>query len=259
MKRVHSSCNLLDAFMMTFGRLFFLIILGLLLDSVFIAKHFSYGQEIANLLIFIVIVRAFLRSTKKVKELILYSVFIGVVGEYLFSKGIGMYTYRLENIPHYVPIGHALLFLTALYFTKARQVRAVKKKLEQIFTIVIICYAAYFLIFLKDYYGVLLTVFTLLILQKFLKERLFFLSLYLIVAGLEIVGTYYECWWWPKTLLDKPGWLLSNNPPCGISFFYFGLEVAGYSLYKLRHFSAWKRKNRLRTLRRKKQLITASS
>ena len=57
----------------------------------------------------------------------------------------------------------------------------------------------YFLIFKNDVFGFVMTAGTLLILRKKPRERLFYLTMYLAVAFLEIVGTSYECWWWPTT------------------------------------------------------------
>jgi hypothetical protein len=40
-------------------------------------------------------------------------------------------------------------------------------------------------------------------LRKRPRERLFYLTMFLAVAYLEIIGTSYECWWWPKTAWNK--------------------------------------------------------
>ena len=48
----------------------------------------------------------------------IYAVIIGFLGEHFFSRGLDMYTYRLENVPHYVPPGHALVYVAVLYFSK---------------------------------------------------------------------------------------------------------------------------------------------
>ena len=110
-------------------------------------------------------------------------------------------------------------------------------------------YAALFLIFKNDVFGFVLTIATLLILRKKKRERLFYLTMYLAVAFLEIVGTSYECWWWPATAWDVIPFLPSHNPPSGISFFYFLLDLGCLYMYKKRHKIAWLRMKNMRKIK----------
>ena len=43
---------------------------------------------------------------------------------------LGMYTYRLEIVPHYVPPGHALVYVGVLYFSRAASIIKNKHKIE---------------------------------------------------------------------------------------------------------------------------------
>ena len=45
------------------------------------------------------------------------------------------------------------------------------------------------------------------------KDRLFFLTMYMVVAVLEIIGTAYEVWSWPDTAFGVFPILKSHNPP----------------------------------------------
>ncbi len=96
-----------------------------------------------------------------------------------------------------------------------------------------------------------MTILTLLVLRKRPRERLFYLSMYLTVAYLEIVGTNFLCWEWPSTAFDAFSFLPSANPPSGISFFYFGLDLGCLWLYKKRHKIAWNRMKSQRMIIRK--------
>ena len=78
------------------------------------------------------------------------------------------------------------------------------------------------------------------------RERLFFLTMYIVVAFLEIVGTHYQCWSWPKTAFGVFPFLKSANPPSGISLFYFLLDLGCLWLYKQRNLMAWKRMKGIR-------------
>ena len=73
--------------------------------------------------------------------------------------------------------------------------------------------------------------------------------MFITVGYLELVGTFFECWWWPTTAWDVFSFLPSANPPSGISFFYFGLDLVCLWFYKKRHKIAWKRMKNIRKIR----------
>lgn len=231
------------------GGLYFFLLTGLFLDSVYFSKITEFAQESAIVAMLIVTSIIFIRVNKRTKEQMITAILIAIIGEYLFSIVLGMYTYRLENVPHYVPPGHALVYVAVLYFSKAAAIIKQKKSLEVYFTIAIILYALFFLVFKSDVFGFVMTTATLLILRKKPRERLFYLTMYITVAVLEIIGTSYGCWWWPETAWGTFSFLPSANPPSGISFFYFGLDLGSLWLYKQRHKIAWKRMKLIRKIR----------
>ncbi|SMC46339.1 hypothetical protein [Moheibacter sediminis] len=244
------SDSLFEASLKTIGALFLAIFLGLLLDSKFVIPYFPQGQIVANIVVAIIFLLVFIKSTQKIREFLIYAILIAIAGECFFSLLLEMYTYRLQNVPMYVFFGHALLYVSVLYFCKANVVKVFRNKLELFFIVIIIAYAALFLIFKSDIFGFILTAFTLLILMKRPRERFFYLTMYLCVVFLEIVGTWYDCWYWPKYALNlEDTFLKSANPPSGISFFYFGLDLGSLYFYKLRHKIAWKRMKNIRTIR----------
>tara|TARA_R110001632_G_scaffold6324_5_gene25870 strand:- start:52882 stop:53631 length:750 start_codon:yes stop_codon:yes gene_type:complete len=247
---VTTSKTFLSAFLKTLGMLFLYIFVGLFIDSKYVVINYQESQWIANALMIFIFSIVWLKVTIKVRELMLYAVIIGYVGEYLFSVGLGMYTYRLENVPHYIPMGHALVYIGVLYFIKTFYVKLNRKLLEKIFTGIIIIYALAFLVFKNDVFGFVLTAATLLILRNKPRERLFYLTMYLSIVFLEITGTSYECWEWPSKAWDYFTFLPSANPPSGISFFYFGLDLGCLWLYKQRHKIAWSRMKNIRFLKK---------
>ena len=119
-------------------------------------------------------------------------------------------------------------------------------------TIAIFFYASAFLIWGNDLFGFVMTIATLLILQRKPRERLFYLCMYITVAVLEITGTNYLCWRWPATAWGVFDFLPSFNPPSGISFFYFGLDLGTLWLYKQGHKIAWQRMKNIRKIRSEK-------
>jgi len=178
-----------------------------------------------------------------------YAVIIGFFGEHLFSIALGMYSYRLGNVPLYVPPGHAIVYIAAVYFCKDAIVKTYRKQLEIFFTIFVLVYATLFLIFANDIFGFVMSLLVIFFLRNKPRERLFFLSMYIVVAFLEIVGTHYQCWAWPETAYGVFPFLKSANPPSGISLFYFLLDLGCLWLYKQRHLVAWNRMKDIRQLR----------
>ncbi|MFD2568653.1 hypothetical protein [Pseudotenacibaculum haliotis] len=246
---VFTTKTFFPAFLRTLGLLYLYILIGLFIDSKFMVAYYQESQWIANALMVFIFSIVLWKSTPKMRELMVYAVLIGYGGEYLFSIGFGMYTYRLENVPHYIPMGHALVYLGVLYFIKTTYVKQQRQQLEKIFTVIIIAYATAFLIFKSDVFGFVLTAITLLILRKKPRERLFYLTMYLSIVFLEIAGTSYESWRWPEIAFDYFSFLPSANPPSGISFFYFGLDLGCLWLYKQRHKLAWSRMKNQRKIR----------
>jgi len=114
------------------GRFVFFVFV-LFFDSLYFANHISNSQIWINLLMFAGFFKMYFRSNPRVKELMIYAVILGFMGEYFFSRLLGMYTYRLENVPLYVPIGHAALYGRIFMFSKASIVRKHKKAVEEFF------------------------------------------------------------------------------------------------------------------------------
>jgi hypothetical protein len=96
-----------------------------------------------------------------------------------------------------------------------------------------------------------MTLFVFLLLWKRPKERLFFFSMYILVAILEIGGTYFGAWKWPNIGFDIFYFLPSNNPPSGISLFYFLLDIGCFFIYTKRHKALWKRLKNIRKITNK--------
>lgn len=230
------------------GRFIFFVFV-LFFDSIYFSKYISDSQIWINILMFAGFFKMYFRSTPRVKELMIYAVFIGFCGEYLFSRSLSMYTYRLENVPLYVPIGHAALYGRIFMFSKASVVRKYHKAIEQLFAVAIAIFATVYLILFADIFGFVMTVFVFLLLLKRPNDRLFFYAMYILVAILEIGGTAFGCWKWPNTAFGVFDFLPSNNPPSGISLFYFLLDVSCFLIYTQRHKLTW---NRLKNLKRKK-------
>lgn len=231
------------------GRFIFFVFV-LFFDSIYFAENVTNSQILINILMLAGFFKMYFRSTPRVKELMIYAVILGFGGEYLFSRILGMYTYRLENVPLYVPIGHAALYGRIFMFSKASVVRKYNKAVEQLFAIFIAVFATIYLVFFTDVFGFVMTLCVFLLLWKRPKDRLFFYAMYILVAVLEIGGTAFGCWKWPNIGFAVFEFLPSNNPPSGISLFYFLLDVSCFFIYTQKHKIAWSRLQVLKTRQR---------
>jgi len=238
--------NLFQSTFYTLGLLILFIAGGLFFDSSYFIEQDSNGQHYANAAMLLVFFGLFYRATKRSKELMLYAVAIGIGGECLFSLGFDMYEYRLKNVPVYVPPGHAIIYIVTVYFCREKFVKKYKSKIERYFGVFIFFYSLCFLIFRSDVFGFGLTLLIFWFLRNKPRERLFYFSMYLVVVFLEINGTTYECWVWPNTAFGVFDFIKSANPPSGVSFFYFGLDLGSLWLYKKRHTIAWSRMKNIR-------------
>ncbi|WP_232456998.1 hypothetical protein [Polaribacter sp. SA4-12] len=146
-----------------------------------------------------------------------------------------MYTYRLDSIPIYVIFGHPIIYARVFVFSKSSIIKKHHKLIENILYSFVSLFSLAYLWFFNDVFGFVMTigVFALLIKKK--KERVFFLTMYIVVAILEIIGTKFGCWKWPDVAFGIFNFLPSNNPPSGISLFYFILSFGAHNIYILRH------------------------
>ena len=228
----------------------------LFFDGLCFAEYVTNSQIPINILMIAGFIKMYLRSTPRVKELMIYAVIVGFGGEYLFSRALGMYTYRLENVPFYVPLGHAALYGRIFMFSKAPIVRKHHKAVEQLFGFVIGLFALVYLIFFKDVFGFLMTACVFLLLWKRPKDRLFFFSMYILVAILEIGGTAFGAWKWPNIGFGVFDFLPSNNPPSGISLFYFLLDISCFLIYIIVHNKTWKYYKKVRKIKLEKEKLS---
>ncbi len=243
------AASIFSASFKTLGYLFLFLLLGLFLDSYYMAEIYSNTQLLTNIIVLIGFAVLYFNSSVKVRKLMVYATIIGAVGEYLFSILLGMYAYRLNTVPLYVPLGHAIVYVSTVYFCKKPIIKVYKKQIEKIFTIAILIYSSLFLIFANDIFGFVMSMAVLYLLRNKPRERLFFLSMYVAVAVLEIIGTSFQCWAWPDTSFGVIPFLKSANPPSGISLVYFLLDLGTLWIYKQRHRTAWARMKSVRRLR----------
>lgn len=238
--------------LVTFARrigLLFVFVGALYFDGTGFASIYPHAQTVTNIFMLIAFFWLYQRSVKRTRELMIYAVIIGFLGEYLFSIVLDMYTYRLSNLPFYIPFGHAAVYARTYMFSKASIVQKHGKIITRIMSVIIFLFALFYLIAFNDVFGFAMTIAVFLMLIKRPKDRLFFLTMYIVVAVLEIGGTAYAAWSWPDSAFGVFPFLKSHNPPSGISLFYFLLDVGCFVIYTQVNKTTWSRFKRIKKIK----------
>jgi hypothetical protein len=146
--------------------------------------------------------------------------------EYVFSPTLGVYTYRLHNVPSFVPPGHGLIYLSAIALGNAALVARHPRAAVSVVLAVGGGWAAY---------GVLLAgrpdalgAFWYLCLALFIllgPSRPVYVGAFLAVSWLELVGTHLGTWTWATH--DPTGGITVGNPPSGAAGGYGWFDLAG--------------------------------
>ncbi|MDQ6993909.1 MAG: hypothetical protein Q9M31_10565 [Mariprofundus sp.] len=229
---------------------FVVLWLGLFLDSSALAKQFVYNQWFTNVLVLLSYVWIFCHVSKVIQQLMLFGLLVGLGGELLFSIILGMYTYRLGNIPLYVPFGHAIIYACVYYIAKEPVALQYRETIYRILYCLMIIYATLWLFVGDDLFGFCCMLVTLWLLHRHPESRFFFLLMFFMIIYLELLGTHYHCWQWPTIWFNELIWMTSGNPPSGIGVFYFAFDVGCLYLYKRWNIQRWHRFRAIQKIRR---------
>jgi hypothetical protein len=214
----------------------FFTIVALWIDSVYFNTTYFDGRILTNVLASTYFCLFFFSAQSYLRKLMFVMVFLSYIGELIFCKLLGMYTYRTSDIPLYVPFGHAIVYASGFVIAKMPFVVKKESKLKKIF---LVSFTALFLIvglFLNDIFSLVFGA-LFFVLMKRKKWQNVYYTIALCVIFIELVGTFFKCWTWvPKTFNLIP----AVNPPMGAVFFYAGGDVI---LAKI--VSYWKNKNEI--------------
>ena len=83
----------INVFNRRFG-LFIIFVFVLFFDSIYFVENILDSQIPINILMIFGFIVMYWRANPRTKELMIYAVILGFGGEYLFSRGLNMYTYR---------------------------------------------------------------------------------------------------------------------------------------------------------------------
>lgn len=186
-------------------------------------------QRLIGAATWVLLVAALIRESPSVRAQTIIVVAFATVVEYTFSPLLGVYVYRLSNVPAYVPPGHGLIYLAALAIGRSAFVRARLGTLTVLVLAVGGCWAAYgFLLAQRqDLLGLLWFG----CLAGFLKwgpSRGLYVGAFLMVSYLELYGTSVGTWAWQRH--DPTGLISIGNPPSGAAGGYGWFDLAALTL-----------------------------
>jgi hypothetical protein len=139
-------------------------------------------------------------------------------GELFLSLVWGLYTYRLGNIPHFVPPGHIIVFMLGLQL--ARFVTpAAADRLTASYAVLTACAA----VFLGDEFSVFLFAVYLLVYRLKPDLRPLLATMFLVTLALELAGTALGTWGWAPRVPALG--LATTNPPVSVAAFYCMLDT----------------------------------
>ena len=172
-------------------------------------------------------------------------VLVASSAEVLGSIVLGAYTYRLENLPAFVPPGHGLVFLAGLRISQSGVVRRHRRIFLAAVIGIVAAWGIAGLLLLgrTDALGAITGVLLIYVLLRGRAATLY-AGVFLVVGFLEIYGTSIGAWHWAATAPDTT--LPAGNPPSGIAGVYVLFDIAAIALAprairlggRLRHITA---------------------
>ena len=160
---------------------------------------------------------------------VLLVVVIASCAEVLGSIVSGAYTYRLENLPAFVPPGHGIVFLAGLGISQSAAVRRHPRVFVAGVIGIVVAWAIAGLLLLgrTDVLGAITAVALIYVLLRGRTATLY-AGVFFVVAFLEIYGTSIGAWHWAATTPEAP--VPAGNPPSGIAGVYVLFEIAALAL-----------------------------
>jgi hypothetical protein len=156
-------------------------------------------------------------------------VVVATCAELIGSIVLGAYTYRLENLPAFVPPGHGLVFLAGLRISRSGPVRRHPRAFLAAVIAIVAAWglAGLALLGRTDVLGAITGALLIYVLLRGRTATLY-AGVFLVVGFLEIYGTSIGAWHWASTTPDTP--LSAGNPPSGIAGVYVLFDVAAIAI-----------------------------
>ncbi len=159
-------------------------------------------------------------ESQYVRAQIFVAVTFATLGEHFASIYMAGYTYRLGNVPAFVPPGHGIVYLTAVVIGRCGFFQQHARKIVMSVIVVGGLWSILALIGWagrEDQIGALLFSIYLLFLFKG-RSPMVYLGAFFITTWVEIIGTSIGTWNWAA--IDPASTLTQGNPPSGVAAWY---------------------------------------
>lgn len=194
------------------------LIVGTIVAGLWADRHVQpWGQLAANIAAWAVFLGLLRGVPAAQRTSLIVCVLIATLGEGFLSLVWGLYAYRLDNIPLFVPPGHGLLFMLGVLLAPRLTDRMV-------WAVPLV--AAPFVLLLavtgSDTLGVPLFALFLLCLAVG-RARKLYATMFVLALAMELYGTWLGNWAW----VERAPWLglATLNPPLAAGAFYCVLDL----------------------------------
>ena len=188
-----------------------------------------WRQRLVGLLTWSLLIAILSRQPRSVRAQVAVVIVIATCVEYTASPLLGLYTYRLHNVPSFVPPGHGLVYLAALNIGRSALAERLRFPLLTFALVGCGLWALWGAVLAprQDLLGAVMYLF----LVRFIlvgRQPLVYAGAFIVCSYLELVGTGVGAWRW--ALHDPTGVLTIGNPPSGIPGGYCFLDAFGLAL-----------------------------
>lgn len=186
-------------------------------------------QPVLGLCAWVILAGLLTRATPMERTQTLVVVAVATFFEIVGSIIWGVYVYRYDNLPMFVPPGHGMVYLFGLRLTQTGWGSRNRRLLVRVAVAGVVGWAVIGLTLLErvDVAGAIGAV----VLAGFLvrgRQAATYAGVFLYVAFLELYGTAIGTWFW---LEEVPGLGVPNgNPPSGIAGGYVFFDIAAIAL-----------------------------
>ena len=218
-----------------------LMFFALSLESAASREVYGEMRWLLDLIMMIYCALMLLCARAQLRQLMMIMVPLSFIGEVLFCELCGLYSYRTDFIPIYVPFGHAVVYASGYLLTQQNWCGQHRDLLKSIFTVF------YTLLFLGvgvvggDRFTLILGSLFFGVLRRKQWDNLYFI-VGLCALWVELVGTQFGCWQWSPLSF---GVIPAANPPLGVVFFYAGGDAVLSKVDRL--VTRWRQQSRSST------------
>jgi len=209
----------------------FAVMVACVIAAFLALDHFADADEqfLLGAATWLILIASCVRLDREDRARALLVVVVASGAEVLGSIVLGAYTYRLENLPAFVPPGHGLVFLAGLGISRSDPVRRHPRTFLWAVIGLVGVWGAAGLVLLgrTDALGAITGALLVYVLLRSRKATLY-AGVFLMVGFLEIYGTSIGAWHWATTAPDTP--LPTGNPPSGIAGVYVLFDIAAIAL-----------------------------